>query len=69
MGEPINKQTVEYKVKLSEVKETEVKTTLYYWYCTKCSKMLSSFSKDKLLAAIKLHLMRAHEVRIVVFEG
>ena len=69
MGEPMNKQTVEYKVKLSEVKEAQVVTTLYYWYCPICSKMLSSFSRDKLLAAIKLHLARAHGIKSVVFEG
>jgi hypothetical protein len=72
MGEPLSKgedkQTVEYKVKKEEVKEARVVTTLYYWYCPLCSKMLSSFSKDKLLASIKLHLVRAHGAKTVIFE-
>lgn len=73
MGEPLSKgeskQTIEYKVKLSEVKEAQVVTTLYYWHCQICNKMLSSFSRDKLLAAIKLHLTRAHGIKSLVFEG
>jgi hypothetical protein len=59
---------MEYTVRKDEIKQAEVTTTLYYWYCPICSKMLSSFSRDKLLAAIKLHLMRAHGVKTLTFE-
>ncbi|MCC5989889.1 MAG: hypothetical protein LM558_00065 [Thermosphaera sp.] len=72
MGEPLSKgedkQTVMYKVKKEEVKEAQVVATLYYWYCPLCNKILSNFSRDKLLASIKLHLTRAHGVKTVVFE-
>jgi hypothetical protein len=67
-GKPESKEVIVYTVKKGEVKEAEVVTTLYYWYCPLCNRMFSNLSRDKLLLAIKLHLIRAHGVKTVVFE-
>ena len=61
-------QLNEYVVRKTDIKEAEVTSIYYYWYCPICNKMTGSHSRDKLMAAIKLHLMRAHGIKSVVFE-
>jgi hypothetical protein len=63
-----NRAQTEFTVKKEDIKEVVVTTKLYYWHCQVCNKMMSSFSRDKLLSAIKLHLMRAHGAKTVAFE-
>jgi len=59
---------MEFTVKKQDIKQAEVTTTLYYWHCPICNKMISSVHRDKLLSAIKLHLVNKHGAKSVVFE-
>ena len=62
------KQSEEYVVKKTDIKEMEVTSIFYYWFCPFCNKHAGDHSKARLMYAIKLHLMRAHGIKSVVFE-
>jgi hypothetical protein len=63
-----DKQQEEYVVKKTDIKEAEVTSIFYYWYCPLCNYMAGNHSKTRLMYAIKLHLMRAHGIKTVIFE-
>jgi hypothetical protein len=68
MSSPESNKPAEYAIKKSDIKAIEVKSIFYYWYCPICNKMTGNYSKNKLMLAIKLHLIRAHGIKSVVFE-
>jgi uncharacterized protein (UPF0212 family) len=59
-GEPV------FVLKKSDIIETTVQSKLYIYKCPLCGKTITSAYMSKALAAAKLHLERAHSLKVVV---
>jgi len=55
-----------FKLKKSDIRETVVPARAYTWTCPICNKIISSYYRDKALAAAKLHLERTHKLKVEV---
>jgi len=62
------KATEVFKLKKSDIVEVTAQTKVYTWTCPLCNRIISTYYKDKTLASAKIHLERAHGVKVEVVE-
>jgi hypothetical protein len=58
-----------FKLKKSSIGGREVTCNLYIWRCPLCDRVITSHYYNKLIAAAKLHVERAHGLRVEVVDG
>jgi uncharacterized protein (UPF0212 family) len=57
-----------FKLRKSDIHVTEVPMSLYIYKCPLCKKRMTSVYKNKLIASVKLHLERMHQLKVEVVE-
>jgi hypothetical protein len=57
-----------FKLRKSDIVETTMQAKLYMYKCPLCHRVITSYYRDKALAAAKLHLERTHKLKVEVVE-
>jgi hypothetical protein len=55
-----------FKLKRSSIEVKEVACNLFIWRCPICYRVIASHYYYRLLASIRLHVERAHSMRVVI---
>jgi hypothetical protein len=57
-----------FRLRMSDIRVTEVPMVLYIYKCPMCKKTMTSVYRNKLIASAKMHIERTHFLRVEVVE-
>jgi len=55
-------------LKKSDIKKSDILVPLWVWTCPLCYRQIVTYTREKAIAAAKLHLERTHKYEVKVIE-